>query len=103
MLGYVLDECRYLVYAVPMPNQVKGSGGTFGTSIPHNKAIMKKSSHNSKSLDSPKPVRTIPPVSEKKQALPPVEPFNMSRERLTEGASTITAVLNEILESQKRL
>ena len=102
MLGYVLDEYQYLVYAVPMPNQVKGSGGTFGTSIPHNKSIMKKSSHNSKSLDSPKPVRTIPAVSEK-QALPPVEPFNMSRERLTEGASTITAVLNEILESQKRL
>ena len=62
---------------------------------------MKKSNRSTKALDPPRPTRTIAPVKDKPDLLP-VAPVNLSRERLMDGVSTTTEVLNEILQQQKR-
>jgi hypothetical protein len=61
---------------------------------------MKKSSRDTKGLDSPEPDRDT--VSGKdKQELQTAAPNNISRERISDGASTTTEVLSEILQRHK--
>ena len=67
-----------------------------------NKPTMKNSSHHTKPLDSPKPVREMTAVNEKKDLLP-AESLNLSEERLKDGASTTTEVLHEILQRKNRV
>src|SRR4249920_3365964 len=53
-------------------------------------------------LNRPKSAQAITPVNEKPDPLP-VVPFHISRERLMEGISTASEVLNEILQRHREL
>ena len=83
-----------------MPGQIKGFGRPSGRETPLKKPLMKKSNHSSKALDPPKPVRAMTPVKEKQHLLP-VSAANISPERVMDGVSITTEVLNEILQRQK--
>jgi len=63
---------------------------------------MKNTKSITKALDPPKPFLASAPAAEKKDQLR-VSPFNISRERLMEGASKTTEVLTEILQRQSRI
>jgi hypothetical protein len=66
------------------------------------KTQYEKAPLSAEAIDPPKPVQVIPPTNEE-QNQPPVGSFNLSPERLMDGASTTTAVLTEILQQDKRI
>jgi hypothetical protein len=62
---------------------------------------MKKTNHRTRPLDSPKSREASPPVR-KTASVPATKATNMSPERLMDGVSTTTELLNGILERQKQ-
>jgi hypothetical protein len=66
------------------------------------KTQYEKAPLSTEAIAPPKPVEGIPPANEE-QDQPPAGPFNLSPERLMDGASTTTAVLTEILQQDKRI
>jgi hypothetical protein len=101
MLGYMLDESQCVVYKPLMLAQTKMFGTLTGMETPQKRLGMKKSKLSPKALDPQKPVGAITPVNEQPHPLP-VSYGNISRERLTAGASTTTEVLKEILRQPIR-
>jgi hypothetical protein len=63
---------------------------------------MKKTRPLGKSTDPAKPVRAITRSDEKANNLP-VESPNLSPERIMDGASTTTAILNQILAQREEI
>ena len=62
---------------------------------------MKKSNRDTKGLDSPEPDRETASGKDEEK-LQTAAPNNISRERISDGASTTTEVLSEILQRHKR-
>ena len=90
-----------MVYNKGMPTHNHKGLEDLRACVPSKKLGMKTSNPISRALDPPKSALAIPQDNEEQNLLP-IAPFNISRERLMEGASSTTEVLNEILERQRR-